>query len=623
MLEPGGVRFAPDSAKPAGIKGTLERDDKWVAVLPFVNRSALVEDKHFTDGMHDELLARLSRLSELRVISRTTVMRYADSQKSIPEIAGELGVGTIVEGGVQRSGDHVRINVQLINANTDEHLWSEIYDRELTAESLFAIQSEVTSAITGVLAATLSPDDRQQRDSVPTRSLAALEAYFLGQQAMNKRTTASLEEAVRHLTRAIELDPNYAVAYVALANTYGLQAFHSAAPSERQRAMARPLVEKALSIDDHLGEAYIALATWADDPQSEEALYQKGIDLAPGYVQGRVWYSSFLIRQGRFAEAHEQMVLAARLDPLSSPVRTGLGEALDHLGRFDEAREQYESVIRIDPDFARAYHRLGNLEWQVYGRAEKSVLRQSQAAAIDPRSPRAPANLAQLWLDLGDPEEAHRWADRVRANAESEAWRNWMSWYETFHRDGPAAAVDHAAALLAAVPNHGLALWALGLNDVDSNRPDAAVERYRALYPKLFVENPPTIDGTNFEAAVGLAYCLQAAGNLTQAGRLLDRSLAYAEATPRLGLAGHGITDVRILALQGQTERALSALREAVDSGWRNHWRMHLQLNPELADLHSEPEFQDLVAELEADMAAQIERIRELEARGELPRTPE
>jgi TolB-like protein/DNA-binding winged helix-turn-helix (wHTH) protein/Flp pilus assembly protein TadD len=622
-LAPRGDPFAPGSDAPAGATETPEWDNQSVAVLPFVNRSARQEDRYFTDGIHDELLARLSRNAALRVISRTSVMRYADTQKPIPEIARELRVGTIIEGGVQRSGDQVRINVQVIDANTDEHLWAEIYDRELTAESLFAIQSEVSNAISGLLAATLSADERRQRDPVPTRSLPALESYFLGNQAMNRRTTASLADAVGHFKRAIELDPDYAGAYVALANTYDLQVFHSAVPYQRQKALARPLVEKALEIDDQLGEAYIALTWWADDPQSEEALYKKGIDLAPGYVPGRVWYGDWLISQGRFAEAYEQMVLAARLDPLSSPVRLGLGEALDHLGRFEEARAQYESIIRMDPEFARVYHRLGNLEWQVLGRADQSVLRNRQATDIDPDSPRAPANLAQLWLELGDPVEAHRWAERVRANAESEGWRSWMSWYETFYRDGPAAAVGFAAALLAAVPDHASALWALGLNDVDSGQPDRCVERYRNPSPELVDEEPPAIDDTNVEAMVGLAYCLQAAGDRLQADRLFDRALAYVETTPRLGLAGQGITDARIFAMRGQTDLALAALREAFDAGWRLHWRMHLQLSPEFAGLHSEPGFQALVAELEADMAEQIRRIRELEARGELPSAPE
>jgi len=618
VLEPGVQSPPPGSATPAAAAPL--RDGKWVAVLPFVNRSPQPEDAYFTDGIHDELLSRLSRLADLRVISRTSVMRYAGSRKSVPEIADELGVGTILEGSVQRSGEQVRINVQLIDANTDEHLWSEVYDRELTAESLFAVQSEISTAISGVLAATLSPAELQRRDAVPTRNLAALESYFLGQRAMNERTTASLARAVLHLERAIELDPDYAEAYVALADTYTMQTFHSAMPSDRQRALARPLVEKALALNDHLGEAHIALTLWAEDAQSEEALFKKGLELAPGYVQGRTWYGDFLVREGRLEEAHEQIELAARLDPLSSPVRVALGETLDHLGRFDEARAQYESIIRIDPDFARAYHRLGNLQWQVFGRADQSVLRQRQAAVIDPGSPRAYANLAQLWLDLGDPEEAHQWAERVRANAESEGWRNWMSWHETFHGQGPAASVDFARALLAAVPGHSQALWALGLDDVASGRPAACVERYGAGYPQLLEEQPPTINDGNLHAAVGLAHCLQAAGRQAQADRLFDRSLTYAEATPRLGLAGQGITDARIHAMRGQTGQALAALRKAVDAGWRSRWRMDLLHNPELAALHSEPGFRALVTDLEADMLAQRQLIRDLEARGELPR---
>jgi TolB-like protein len=166
-----------------------------IAVLPFANRSANPDDAYFVDGIHDDLLTHISKIGAIKTISRTSVMQYRGSSKSIPEIATELGVATILEGGVQRAGDQVRINVQLIDARNDEHLWAEIYDRQLLATNIFAIQSEIAEAIAEALRMTLSPREQQRIRSVPTESLAAYEAYLIGKQRLAKRTTQSMAEA--------------------------------------------------------------------------------------------------------------------------------------------------------------------------------------------------------------------------------------------------------------------------------------------------------------------------------------------------------------------------------------------------------------------------------------------
>ncbi len=178
--------------------------DKSIAVIPFINRSAEASDAYFVDGIHDEILTHLAKLSGIhKVISRTSVERYRGTTKSIPEIAQKLGVTHILEGGVQRAGDRVRINVQLIDAKTDKHLWAGTYDRQLTAANIFAIQSEIATFIAEALRATLSPEEQIRLDSVPTKSLAALEAYFLGKQRVAKRTSVALTEANDFFQQAI------------------------------------------------------------------------------------------------------------------------------------------------------------------------------------------------------------------------------------------------------------------------------------------------------------------------------------------------------------------------------------------------------------------------------------
>jgi TolB-like protein len=168
-----------------------------IAVIPFANRSAAEEDAGFlADGIHDELLTRLAKISDLRVISRTSVLEYRDTTRNITEIGKELGVGSILEGGVQRAGDEIRINVQLIDARTDEHIWADTFDRELSAANVFAIQSEISAAIADALEAELSDDELERIDAVPTENLAALQAYFTGKQLIEKRTTDSIRAAI-------------------------------------------------------------------------------------------------------------------------------------------------------------------------------------------------------------------------------------------------------------------------------------------------------------------------------------------------------------------------------------------------------------------------------------------
>jgi TolB-like protein len=191
---------------------TISEDLRSIAVLPFTNRSAEEENAaFFADGVHDELLTRLSKIGDLKVISRTSVLEYRDTTKNMRQIGDELGVGSILEGGVQRAGNTVRINVQLINAQTDEHLWANTYDRELSASNIFAIQSEISTSIANALRAKLSPDEQERIAEIPTQNVEALEAYFAGQQMLYRRDAQALQSAIKYFERAIKLNRYLAI----------------------------------------------------------------------------------------------------------------------------------------------------------------------------------------------------------------------------------------------------------------------------------------------------------------------------------------------------------------------------------------------------------------------------
>lgn len=601
-----------------------------VAVLPFVNRSARDEDVFFVDGIHDDILTQLARIASLTVISRTSVEKFRDTTDSMQEIGAVLGVRSILEGSVQRAGDRVRINVQLIDVMTDDHLWANTYDHELTTANIFAIQSAVATAIADALQATLSPQEKQQLETLPTENMAALEAYFLGRRAMSKRSAAALADAERHFKRAIELDSQYALAYVGLADTYNLQMTYSDRTIDEYESLSGPLIESALSINGRLGEAYVAKASLVPAGSGRElernALFRKGLDLAPGYADGHHWYGYYLVRQGRETEGLKHLDKAVRLDPLSSIFKRTKAFVLEGVGRFDEARELYESVLLIDPTFAPVYRGLGTIHSDVYGRMDDAMPRYRQAVALDPDNPLNVVFLAGAWSDLGASSEADRWLERIAAVTDAGFWYNVGSQFAKFNRGDIEDAAVNAEAILAADPtSHAAqkALWILALNDLAAGHADTAVARYRSVHPALLDDAATAIDASNYFSAVNIAYLLLATNDHERAQSLLERSSSYIQTIPRLGLAGYGVTDVRIFAIQGNKKRALAALRQAVDAGWRVFWRSALQHDPALAELHDELEYVAIVAELEADMAAQLKHVREMEASGELQRFPE
>jgi TolB-like protein len=561
--------------------------DRSVAVLPFANRSAREEDAYFVDGIHDDILTQLARIGSLTVISRTSVEKFRGTSLSMKEIGATLGVKSILEGGVQRAGDRVRINVQLIDVATDDHLWADTYDRELTTANIFAIQSEISTAIAQSLKATLSPEEKEQLDNAQTGNMAALEAYFLGRQAMERRTSASLAEAVQHFQRAIALDPQYALAYVGLADTYTLQSNYSGLSRQEQSALAEPLIARALEINDRLGEAYISRAGKAADDNDDataEALYRKGVELAPGYVQGRHWYGNFLAGTGRPAEGLVQLEEAARLDPLAPIVRSSIGGALERLGRLEEARRQYESTLRIDPEFAAAYNSLGLLD-MLTGHLDDALVRARQATALDPGNPSLRFLEAIAWQFLG----------------------------------GLAAASEQSGIVLATTPDDQFMLWYLGLNDLAEDRAETAVARYESVYPALSSKTDPVVDSTNYQVAANLAYLLLETGDEDRVAKLLDRALAVTKTLPRMGPAGFGLNDVIIYSMRGDDAQALAALRAAADDGWLVMFRFDERIT-RLAD---EPGYQAIMTEINAMLAAQLERARKMEADGELAPPPE
>ncbi len=258
--DPASRRSVAQTLSPSkGIAHPASRD-RSIAVLPFANRSNLEEDLFFTDGIHDDLLTRISRIPGIRTISRTSVMRYRNPVQNMRTIGEELGVSHILEGGVQRAGDRIRINVQLIDTLADAHLWAETYTKVLTAGNVFEIQNEISRAIVDILRVILSPEDRERMDRLPTENLVALESYFKGKVGFFLYTLQGAEEAVVHFGKAVELDPGFASAQAMLGRSLLRKFFYAKAHSDDQPVIeAESHILRAVELDDSLSEAYAAL----------------------------------------------------------------------------------------------------------------------------------------------------------------------------------------------------------------------------------------------------------------------------------------------------------------------------------------------------------------------------
>ena len=594
-----------------------------IAVLPFDNRSAKADDAFFVDGIHDDILTQLSKVSALKVISRTSVEQFRDTKLAVKDIAEQLGVKSILEGGVQRGGDRVRVTVQLIDAATDAHLWAETFDRELTAENVFAIQSEVAAAIAGALRAELTAGEKARVDAVPTQSIEAWESYQLGKQRMARRSSDALAEAEQFVRKAIELDPQFALAHVGLADVLRLQIEYSGAAPAAALTEAEKSVAEALRLQPDLSEAWASaggIATSGAETINRQAYddaeikFRRAIEINPNNATARHWYSLVLRDTGRLDESLEQIGRAVALDPMSSVMRVVLGGVLEAQGRFLDAEKAFRKAAMIDPLLPGSYSALAELTAYALGGPADAVPLARKAVALDPGYPRSVFTLAILLDDLGEsPEAMQRAEDAVRLWPDSSVVQRLAAVLQASAGDWRAAS-QSARKVLANDPRDWFALNVLAINDLTNGDASTARARYAKAYPELLAPEPPRIDSSTYVVvALDLALVLLQTGEDARARQLLDGSEGAIRQIPRLGWRGFGIADVRIHALRGDKAKALTALREAEQAGWRGQtWRFFRDVDPALASIRDEPEFKAVFADIERFMALQRAELAKL-----------
>ena len=440
----------PEAAPEPANAQTISRQS--IAVLPFDNRSRNVDDEYFTEGIHDDLLTNLARIASLKVISRTSVNQYKGTEKTIPQIAEELGVATVMEGAVQRSGNTVRINVQLIDAVTDEHLWAEIFDRELSAENLFSIQSEISQKIANALETTLSPEETERLNDFPTQSMEAYNAYLRGRQLLPQRNAEDLGKAMESFELAVKLDPEFALAWVGIAESAALLEAHGTLNPDAQLQIMQTAVDRALQIDPNLGEAYVSQGSLFDDlgkREQAEAAYKRAIELSPNYATAYHWYSILIgDTNDRLQDSLALLNKATQLDPLSTILKQNIAGIYSRMGRYDEAEATYKQMLSVNPEFSAG---MVNMGWNLYsldmGKLDEAIILTQEAHRI-------PGKISSLitehsfWIGLGDYQRAQVVYQQMEALDAGHRWLPIAKGYSNIRQGRYAAAKEE-----------GLFLW--------------------------------------------------------------------------------------------------------------------------------------------------------------------
>ena len=394
-------RLRPTSVMP---HSTISQ--KSIAVLPFENLSEDKANAYFAEGIQEEILTRLARIRDLKVISRTSTQRYKSAPADLRVIAQELGVANILEGSVQKSNDQVRITVQLINALNDSHLWAETYDRKLI--DVFQVETDLAQKIASSLEAKLTGSEQRAISARATENPEAHQLYLKGRFYWNKRTGNDLKTAVDYFEKAVAADPGFAGAYAGLAQAYILLPVFGAGRPQDFLPKATVVARRAIELDETSAEGHATLGMLLlfdfKCPASEQE-FRRAIELNPNYATAHHWFgNSLLVTLGRFDEAIKEGERAVELDPLSLIINADLGSTLIVARRYDEAIAQLRRTLLLDGNFAYAHWNLGEALY-LKGDMAAAIAEYEKAAALDD-DPQIKAFLARAYAETGRKEAA-------------------------------------------------------------------------------------------------------------------------------------------------------------------------------------------------------------------------
>ena len=597
-----------------------------IGVLPFANRSSVVEDAYFVEGMHDDLLTALARIGGIKVISRTSMMQYKNTTKSTREIAEELGVRTILEGGIQRSGDQIRINMQLIDAFENAHLWADTFDRQLTTESVFVIQTEITEAVLTALEATVTQDEQRMISRIPTDNLEAYNAVVQGNLRLERRTISEMERAKEFFQQAVELDPNYSEAWAQLGLSYVLLRNFG---SEQQNLLrdARAAIDESLRLNELDGGTWVIVGDLerasGNRPAASRA-YQRAIDFSPGKAETHASYSTVVFEE----DPQKGLALIERaieLDPLNNMHYLDRGIFAARLLRYDEAVEYFNRSIELELDYALVFGNMAVL-MRVQGKLAEAYHWHEKEHFLDPSGIIPHLDLIITALSMGEEQMAQQSLDQLLAIAPDNP-RTLELRMRLALREGDLRTARNIVDMLPATETGRVSanyLEVLRDVDIESGNPAAAVERYREFRPEYFAQDFSQRERYGRRISLSplrLAFVLKMTGEDEFADRLLNDALDWIlELSQTIPPDGSDLLSIaRIKVMLGRTAEALQILDTIPDAGWPMSWQDDVVAR-EFDAVRDTPKFRSMVNRLTAHGAAELER--HLATRDETPSDP-
>jgi TolB-like protein/Flp pilus assembly protein TadD len=570
-----------------------------IAVMPFLNLGGDLDSQYFSDGISEEILNELSTIPNLVVTARTSSFSLRDANLDIPSIGRRLNVGRVLEGSVRKSGDTVRISVQLINAENGFELWSSVYERVM--EDIFVIQKDISNSIVSALEIEMELEDSELQGQV--KNIEAYDLYLLGRHKLYDRTAKSINASIGLFQQAISLDPGLVLAYTGLADAYNLlTAYGNLSGPDAARKM-QPVLEKALELNPNLAEVHNSLGAmnenFGDLLRAEEA-YRVAIAINPNYALAYMWLGNLLINQSRLGEAKEAFRKALQLDPLHVIVNINVARVEMLTGNFAAGLKHLDQSIELAPDSAHPYARKSYWLSQ-YGQLDEALSYARMAVEIDESGVQNLVNMAYVNMVLGDLATARAWIDQT-ISANPDNWQvHWLT-TEYYLLSNEYERMDqYTSERLAILLETGeksrdlkAAYLSAGLAKLVNNEYQLAIgflDRAERIEYKLEVAKELQI-----KVLRALAY--KKDGQSIRANSLIDESLEY---SVRMGNQGWRDPDMMVnqasvFAVKGDHDAALELLADAVRLGYSQY--LVLEHDPRWKELSQRQEFIQLVDSL-------------------------
>ena len=585
---------SPPAAEVAAVQDVAQIDS--IAVLPFEDFSAGRDQVHLAEGLADTLLHMLAQVPELKVAARTSSFSFRGTNAGIGEIGRELGVGAVLEGSVQRSGDTLRIIAQLIRVSDESHLWSQTFDRP--TGDIFAVQDEIANAVVGAL----RPGDEAAAESALTSDRTSVEAYehfVRGDRLWQVRSAEAIEESIGEFKAAIGAGPDYAPAHAGLAMAYLFSTYYGNRTLKEVRLLVEAEIERALALDPNLAFAHAARGMFSRDLQQfgqAETAYRRAVELDPSDGNVYAWLSAIVFQDlSRWDEARALLEKAYELDPRNLFVLGAYAADLANFGDYEGALEVYRRGVALEPDAPRAYNNLANLHTQ-YGRHDDSIRARLAQIERAPDSWGPYQGIAASFLSLDDQEAAQAWFDKARAlNPNVEYWPYWF--LPEAYRD---RLIPEMEANFARTPEEAGDRANLCHAYMMAGEHARVMELCGAALEPVLGPEGAGLDLTNLNDAYFVSWAARKLGDDATAGKLVEQMVGMVEQAGAGGLVNWGYEGfaAAIYAMRGDRENMFLRLRKALETGYTDN--RNLETEPWFEPYREDPEFQAILEEIRA-----------------------